>query len=129
VHALSRGGATGNARLAAGTVDIEDEASIALAASTISLEGPLDLVIVASGLLHGVDVSPEKSYRQLSAAALNRYFGVNATGPALVAKHFLPLCVETGLPSSPPCPPASAASETIVLAAGTAIAPRRRRST
>jgi NAD(P)-dependent dehydrogenase (short-subunit alcohol dehydrogenase family) len=88
---LSRGGATSDARLIAGDIDVEDEASIALAASALSGQGPLDLVIVASGLLHADDLAPEKSYRQLSAAALSRYFSVNATGPALVAKHFLPL--------------------------------------
>lgn len=91
VHALSRGGATSDARLTPGTIDIEDEQSIALAASTLLPQGPLDLVIVASGLLHDRDTSPEKSYRQLSAPALSRYFSVNAIGPALVAKHFLPL--------------------------------------
>jgi NAD(P)-dependent dehydrogenase (short-subunit alcohol dehydrogenase family) len=51
----------------------------------------LDLVVVASGLLHSDRIAPEKSYRQLSAAAFEEYFAVNATGPALVAKHFLPL--------------------------------------
>jgi NAD(P)-dependent dehydrogenase (short-subunit alcohol dehydrogenase family) len=91
VHALSRGGAPGDARLIPGRIDIEDEASIARAAATLSEQGPLDLVIVASGLLHAADLAPEKSYRQLSAASLSRYFRVNATGPALVAKHFLPL--------------------------------------
>ena len=91
VHALSRGGATRDARLTAGIIDIEDEESVARAASAISDQGPINLVVVASGLLHAVDVSPEKSYRQLSAAALNRYFSVNAVGPALVAKYFIPL--------------------------------------
>jgi NAD(P)-dependent dehydrogenase (short-subunit alcohol dehydrogenase family) len=91
VHAFSRSAAPDDARLLAGHIDIEDEASIALAASTLFNEGVLDLVVVASGLLHTDDLTPEKSYRQLSAAALSRYFSVNATGPALVAKHFLPL--------------------------------------
>jgi NAD(P)-dependent dehydrogenase (short-subunit alcohol dehydrogenase family) len=90
VHAFSRGGATDDPRLTAGPINIEDEASIVIAASIVS-QGPLALVIVASGLLHSGDLAPEKSYRQLSAAALHRYSSVNATGPALVAKHFLPL--------------------------------------
>jgi NAD(P)-dependent dehydrogenase (short-subunit alcohol dehydrogenase family) len=91
VHALSRGGVANDTRLTAGIIDVEDEASIARAASNISGEQPLDLIIVASGLLHDNGIAPEKSYRQLSAPSLDRYFRVNATGPALVAKHFLPL--------------------------------------
>ena len=91
VHALSRRGVVVDARLVAGTIEIEDEASIANAASALRAEGPLDLVIVATGLLHADGVVPEKSYRQLSGASFERYFAVNATGPALVARHFLPL--------------------------------------
>jgi NAD(P)-dependent dehydrogenase (short-subunit alcohol dehydrogenase family) len=91
VHALSRSGSAPDARLEAGTIDVEDEASIAGAASVLAGEGPLDLVVVASGLLHSDRMAPEKSYRQLSAASFERYFAVNATGPALVAKHFIPL--------------------------------------
>lgn len=81
VHALSR--STG--------FEITDEASIAATAATIAREGPLDLVIVATGLLHGAGIAPEKTFRQLSADALAAYFAVNTIGPALVAKHFLPL--------------------------------------
>ncbi len=91
VHALSRRGVATDARLVPGTIDIEDETSIANAASALRDEGPLDLVFVATGLLHAAGVVPEKSYRQLSGASFERYFAVNATGPALVAKHFLPL--------------------------------------
>lgn len=90
VHALSRGGALTDDRLQAGRIDVEDEGSIAAAASGFSASS-LDLVVVASGLLHADGVAPEKSYRQLCAASLERYFAVNTTGPALVAKHFLPL--------------------------------------
>jgi NAD(P)-dependent dehydrogenase (short-subunit alcohol dehydrogenase family) len=74
-----------------GPIDIEDEASIARAASILAGEGPFDLVFVASGLLHSELVSPEKSYRQMSPENFQRYFAVNSTGPALVAKHFIPL--------------------------------------
>lgn len=91
VHALSRQGLAADARLSAGTIDVTDEASIATAASALAGGEPLDLVLVASGLLHSDRIAPEKSVRQLSAAAFQRYFAVNATGPALVAKHFLPL--------------------------------------
>lgn len=96
VHALSRSGLASDPRLTPGTIDIEDEASVAHAASFISAGEPLDLVIVATGLLHSGTVAPEKTYRQLSSASMERYFAVNATGPALVAKHFLPLLRKDG---------------------------------
>ncbi|HSO48353.1 MAG TPA: SDR family NAD(P)-dependent oxidoreductase [Rhizobiaceae bacterium] len=91
VHALSRRGVAMDARLKPGIIDIEDETSIADAASALRAEVPLDLVIVATGLLHSEEIAPEKSYRQFSGPSFERYFAVNATGPALVAKHFLPL--------------------------------------
>ena len=81
VHALSRSG-TG--------LDLEDEATIAAAATTIG-QGPAPtLVFVATGVLHN-GPSPERTYRALSAEHLLRDYRVNAIGPALVAKHFLPL--------------------------------------
>lgn len=81
VHALSRSG-TG--------LDLEDEATIAAAATTIG-QGPAPtLVFVATGVLHN-GPSPERTYRSLSAEHLLRDYRVNAIGPALVAKHFLPL--------------------------------------
>ncbi len=48
-------------------------------------------MIVATGILQGDGIAPEKSSRELSADGLARYFAVNTIGPALVAKHFLPL--------------------------------------
>lgn len=74
-------------------LDLEAEASIAAAAAEVrDRVGEVDLVIVATGLLHdGPALRPEKSFRALSAESLARAFAVNSTGPALVAKHFLPL--------------------------------------
>ncbi|HZV85720.1 MAG TPA: SDR family NAD(P)-dependent oxidoreductase, partial [Brevundimonas sp.] len=81
VHALSRSG-TG--------LDLEDEASIAAAAAWVG-EGPAPgLVLVATGVLHA-PFEPERSYRGLSADHMLRDYRINAVGPALVAKHFLPL--------------------------------------
>lgn len=91
VHALSRQGVAPHPRMMAGIIDVADEASIQSAALNLADAGPFDLILVASGLLHSDRIAPEKSYRQLSATTLARYFAVNATGPALVAKHFLPL--------------------------------------
>lgn len=73
-------------------IDLESEETIARAAAAVKdSAGPLHLVIVATGLLHDAGQQPEKSWRGLTAAGLQRAFAVNATGPALVAKHFLPL--------------------------------------
>ena len=89
VHALSRSDAAAPPRATPGRIDLEDEASIAAAAARVG--GPIDLVVVATGLLQGPGITPERSYRSLSAETLARAFAVNSIGPALAAKHFLPL--------------------------------------
>lgn len=72
--------------------DLADESSIADAASVVGKAGPLDLVIVATGILHRDEaIGPEKSWRELDGVAMAEVFSVNAIGPALIAKHFLPL--------------------------------------
>ena len=53
-------------------------------------------MIVATGLLHDGEHGPEKALDQLSPEWLARNFAVNAIGPALVAKHLLPLMPRTG---------------------------------
>jgi len=49
------------------------------------------LLFVATGLLHDDSRGPEKSLRQLDADWLLQNYQVNAVGPALIAKYFLPL--------------------------------------
>ncbi|MCI3132657.1 SDR family NAD(P)-dependent oxidoreductase [Phenylobacterium aquaticum] len=78
------------------TLDLENEASIAAAAARLQSHPPLDLVIVATGVLHGSGLRPEKSYRALDPTALARVFAINTIGPALVAKHLLPLMARDG---------------------------------
>jgi len=75
-------------------IDLLDEDSIAAAAA--SLSAAPDLVFVATGLLHDGDRGPEKSMAALDPAWLARQYAVNAIGPALVAKHFLPRMPKTG---------------------------------
>ncbi len=71
--------------------DLTDEASIADAARLISATPP-DLVILASGALTLEDgTGPERSFKQLQAEVMADIFAINTIGPALVAKHFLPL--------------------------------------
>jgi NAD(P)-dependent dehydrogenase (short-subunit alcohol dehydrogenase family) len=71
--------------------DLEDEASLALAAADLQDGAPIRRVIVATGLLHAEGVAPERSNTALSAAQLLRLYAINAVGPALIAKHVLPL--------------------------------------
>ena len=72
--------------------DSDDEASLIAAAQQIGAGGALDLVFVATGLLHRPGLPlPEKSYRALDGAAMAELYRVNAIGPALIAKHMLPL--------------------------------------
>ena len=93
VHALSRTGTGPNhARIKLGTIDLLDEDSIAAAAEAVSREGPPDLVIVATGILSDhADLQPEKSLRRQSRDGFERVFAINTFGPALVAKHFIPI--------------------------------------
>jgi NAD(P)-dependent dehydrogenase (short-subunit alcohol dehydrogenase family) len=72
-------------------LDITDEASIAAAAARVAAGPKPALVIVATGLLHEDGRGPEKAIGELDAAWLARQYAVNAIGPAMVAKHFLPL--------------------------------------
>jgi NAD(P)-dependent dehydrogenase (short-subunit alcohol dehydrogenase family) len=118
----ARGAAVrGLSRVSDPPLDLTDDASIEQAATALADEAPFDLVIVATGLLHGPGVTPEKSYRQIDGAAFEALFRVNATGPALVMRHFLPLLARDRR--------ASGRSGTIGWGAGSAIAAPRRRST
>ena len=83
-------------RSTAPPIDLESDQSIAAAAAALADDAPFDLILVASGILHGPGLAPEKTYRQLDGAALDRIFRVNTIGPALVARHFLPLLRPTG---------------------------------
>jgi NAD(P)-dependent dehydrogenase (short-subunit alcohol dehydrogenase family) len=76
-------------------LDITDEASIRDAAASLAPATPL-LVIDATGFLHGGTHRPEKSWRELDPAQMARAFAVNAIGPALLMKHFLPLLPAQG---------------------------------
>ncbi|WP_421739500.1 SDR family NAD(P)-dependent oxidoreductase [Caulobacter sp.] len=71
--------------------DIQNEDDLLAAAQVLRALGSLDRVVVATGLLHGEGVAPEKTMRSLDAATLTRLFAVNAVAPALIAKHLLPL--------------------------------------
>jgi NAD(P)-dependent dehydrogenase (short-subunit alcohol dehydrogenase family) len=88
VHAFARQDLVAKAQgVQTGRIDITDEASIADAAEKVTAPR---LVFVATGLLHQGDQGPEKSWRSLDPEWMEQVLRVNATGPALIAKHFLP---------------------------------------
>lgn len=89
VWAVSRSGSAvdGAQGLAA---DLEDEASLARAAERISQGAAPTLIVLATGVLHD-GFQPERSLRQLDADHMLRDYRINAIGPALQAKHLLPL--------------------------------------
>jgi NAD(P)-dependent dehydrogenase (short-subunit alcohol dehydrogenase family) len=90
VHGFAR------SRTGAQHLDLLDEASIAAAAARVAAGPAPTLVIVATGVLHMGDHGPEKALRDLDADWLAKVYAVNAIGPALVAKYFLPIMPRTG---------------------------------
>lgn len=80
-----------------GRAGIENEDVVKEYARQAAEHGPLDVIIVATGVLHDDQgLRPEKRFADLNASNLARSFEVNAIGPALVAKHFLPLLRRDG---------------------------------
>ncbi len=91
VHRLSRSGSA-NVQ-----IDLTDEQSLRSAASRLQLEVTApDLIVIASGLLHSGDRRPERSMREIDGDWMEQNFRINAIGPALAAKHFIPLMPKTG---------------------------------
>lgn len=87
----------GLSRRSAPPLDLTDEASIVAAARALQARAlPVRLVIDATGFLHGHRFMPEKSLRQLDPAHMAHAFAINAIGPALLMKHFLPLLPAQG---------------------------------
>jgi hypothetical protein len=79
------------------TLDLDVESSIEAAAADVgSCGADVRLLIDATGVLEGQGCVAEKSWRQLDPAAMSRAFAVNAIGPALLMKHFLPLLPRRG---------------------------------
>ena len=87
-------------------LDYRDAASVEHCAHHVAdqlaqLGQPLVRVLVATGFLHGSlpaggTAAPERSWRQLDAAALSHSFLINAIGPAMVIRHVLPLLPRQG---------------------------------
>jgi NAD(P)-dependent dehydrogenase (short-subunit alcohol dehydrogenase family) len=89
IHALSREPRADKGPVTGGFIDVTNEASIRDAAERIG--PPVDLVVIATGILHEDGRVPEKTLRALDGAALARIFELNTIGPALALKHFSPM--------------------------------------
>ncbi|RDL19941.1 SDR family oxidoreductase [Pseudomonas jessenii] len=72
-------------------LDLERPETIASAATELATEAPYQLIVHAAGLLHREGIKPEKSLSAIEPEALQAVFQVNALGPAMVLRHFLPL--------------------------------------
>ncbi len=91
VVALARGDLEfDDPKIQTGRIDLTDQEQVRAAATNAAREGPLDLVLVATGILQRGQLRPEKSMREWHPDHLATAFAVNAIGPALAAKHFLP---------------------------------------
>lgn len=77
-------------------IDLLDEVSLERAGAFAAAKGEIRLVIDATGFLHDEGQGPEKSWRQIDAAKLARAFALNAIGPAMIMKYFLPLFPRNG---------------------------------
>ena len=73
-------------------VDLFSENTIREAAQTVSRMGcGVDLLVIASGILHSEKIQPEKSWSRVELNTLEKLFQINSIGPMLVMKHFAPL--------------------------------------
>ena len=91
IYAFSRSGQDDSecGKTISKSFDLRDETSIEKAAEIV--ESNLDMVFVATGVLHEDDVlEPEKAIRDLTPEQLKFSYEINTIGPALIGKHFLP---------------------------------------
>ena len=96
IHAVSRSAVPESDKVTSYTADFLNEADLARVSGEIKAAGSPELVIVATGILSDGDVQPEKTYRHQSLRSFERIFQINTFGPALVAKHVLPIMPRKG---------------------------------
>lgn len=100
VEALTAGGGfsavIGLSRRSEPAIDLLSEASIADAARHVAERGTPRLVFDATGLLSDEAMRPEKAFKSVDPDIMARSFAINAIGPALLMKHFLPLLPREG---------------------------------
>lgn len=87
----------GTSRAGPYRLELTDEASIEALAQQAKLSRlDIRLIFDATGYLHGQHGGPEKSWSAIDPDAMAHQFAVNAIGPALLIKHFLPLLPREG---------------------------------
>jgi len=93
VHAFSRNATNAReGKIYRAPISLCNEQSILDAATKAAKIAPLDVVFVASGILHrGTEIRPEKTMGSLSHNTMSEVIAVNTIGPTLIAKHFLPV--------------------------------------
>jgi NAD(P)-dependent dehydrogenase (short-subunit alcohol dehydrogenase family) len=75
-------------------LDLADPASVTRLMG--ALNGPFDLVIVATGILAPPGTQPEKALRSIDADVMARTFAVNTIGPALILREMPRLLPKSG---------------------------------
>ena len=75
--------------------DLETPSSFSDVLAELTLEGPFDLVIDATGVLVIDGRGPEKSLKSMDHSHLERYFNINAIGPILLLKMLEPYLAPT----------------------------------
>lgn len=79
------------------SIDLLNEQSIAEAAGCLAnAQNDIRLIVDATGALCWEGHMPEKTWRNLDPAAMAQAFAINAIGPALLMKHFLPVLPRSG---------------------------------
>ena len=90
VYAFSRGyNYQRDANVVMDHINILDEESIQKIVAKYFKEKSIDILIVATGLLHNEIIFPEKSIRDISLEKFQKLFNINTLAPALIFKHFI----------------------------------------
>jgi NAD(P)-dependent dehydrogenase (short-subunit alcohol dehydrogenase family) len=71
-------------------IDIESEESVANAAKRIDGH-KIDVLITSTGILHSDRIKPEKSIKDINHESFMKILSINAVGPALIGRYFIPL--------------------------------------
>lgn len=77
-------------------LELLDETTIANAARQVRGLGTIRLVFDATGILSDDNMHPEKALSRIDPDVMMRSFMINAIGPALLMKHFLPILPREG---------------------------------
>ena len=89
-------GVAGIHRQSIPAIDYLDPSTIQTCASALTQQGPYQLIINTIGVLHTDRWMPEKRLDDLNSEQLIELMQINAIGPGLTIRHFLPLLDPAG---------------------------------